>query len=105
MIINGNSHALARDFLTLSNTHEISNDPIMLSSGTTGSGKFSDNREYAKAKLNDPKFSPEKFYGNKLNCEIFTFLHYWTEHQYALFKGEYSSQLGSLAGEILEQRN
>ena len=77
----------------------------MLSSGTIGSGKFLDNQGYAKAKLNDPKFSIEKFYGNKLNCEIFTFLHYWTEHQYALFKAEHDSQLGSLAGQILEQRD
>ena len=105
MNINENSHALARDFLTLSNTHEISNDHILLSSGTIGSGKFSDNQEYAKAKLNDHNFSLQKFYGNKLNCDIFTFSHYWTEHQYALFKREYSSQLDSLAGQILEQRN
>ena len=105
MNINGNSHALARDFLTLSNTHEISNDHIKLSSGTIGSGKFSDNLEYAKAKLNDHSFSLQKFYGNKLYCDIFTFSHYWTEHQYALFKEEYSNQVDSLAGEILEQRN
>ena len=103
--INGQSHALPRDFLTQSDTHEISNDHIMLSSGTIGSGNFRDNQRYAKAKLNDPKFSLEKFYGNKLNCEIFTFLHYWTEHQYALFKAEHDSQLGSLAGQILEQRD
>ena len=77
----------------------------MLSSGTIGSGKFHDNHAYAKAKLNAPNFSLEKFYGNKLNCEIFTFLHYWTEHQYALLKSEYDRQLGSLAGQILEQRN
>ena len=103
--IDGQSHALPRDFLTQLDTHEISNDHIMLSSGTIGSGKFRDNQGYAKAKLNDPKFSLEKFYGNKLNCEIFTFLHYWTEHQYALFKAEHDSQLGSLAGQILEQRD
>ena len=75
MTINGNSHALARGFLTLSNTHEISNDPIMFSSGTIGSGKFSDNREYAKAKLNDHKISLQKLYGNKLNCDVLTFSH------------------------------
>ena len=105
MTINGNSHALARGFLTLSNMHEISNDPIMLSSGAIDSGKFSDNREYAKVKLNDHKISLQKLYRNKLHCDVLTFSHYWTEHQYALFKGEYSSQLDSLAGEILEQRN
>ena len=103
--IDGQSHALPKDFLTQSDTHEISNDHIMLSSGTIGSGNFRDNQGYAKAKLNDPKFSLEKFYGNKLNCEIFTFQHYWTEHQYALFKAEYDRQLGSLAGQILEQRD
>lgn len=103
--IDGQSLALPRDLLTQSKTHKISNDHIMLSSGTIGSGKFRDNHRYAKAKLNDPKFSLEKFYGNKLNCEIFTFLHYWTEHQYALFKAEHDSQLGSLAGQILEQRD
>jgi len=103
--IDGQSLALPRDFLTQSNTHETSNDHIMLSSGTIGSGNFLDNQGYAKAKLNDPKFSIEKFYGNKLNCEIFTFLHYWTEHQYALLKSEYDRQLGSLAGQILEQRD
>ena len=103
--IDGQSHALPRDFLTQSDTHKISNDHIMLSSGTIGSGNFRDNQRYAKSKLNDPKFSLEKFYGNKLNCEIFTFLHYWTEHQYALFKSEYDRQLGSLAGQILEQRD
>ena len=103
--IDGQSHALPRDFLTPLDTHKISNDHIMLSSGTIGSGNFRDNQGYAKAKLNDPKFSLEKFYGNKLNCEIFTFLHYWTEHQYALFKAEYDRQLGSLAGQILEQRD
>ena len=104
-------HTLLRDFLTLSNTHEISNDSIMFSSGTIGSGKFSDNREYSNAKLKDHNFSPQKLYGNKLNCDIFTFSHYWTEHQYASFKGEYTrfkgeytSQLDSLAGDILEQR-
>jgi len=84
--------------------HEISNDPIMLSSGAIDSGKFSDNREYAKVKLNDHKISLQKLYRNKLHCDVLTFSHYWTEHQYALFKGEYSSQLDSLAGEILEQR-
>ena len=103
--IDGQSLALPRDFLTQSNTHEISNDHIILSSGTIGSGLFHDNQRYAKAKLNDPKFSLEKFYGNKLNCEIFTFLHYWTEHQYALLKSEYDRQLGSLAGQILQQRD
>lgn len=103
--IDGQSLALPRDFLTQSNTHEISNDHIMLSSGMIGSGKFLDNQGYSKAKLNDPKFSLEKFYGNKLNCEIFTFLHYWTEHQYALLKSEYDRQLGSLAGQILQQRD
>ena len=103
--IDGQSHALPRDFLTPLDTHEISNDHIMLSSGTIGSGLFHDNLAYAKAKLNAPNFSLEKFYGNKLNCEIFTFLHYWTEHQYALFKAEHDSQLGSLAGQILEQRD
>ena len=103
--IDGQSLALPRDFLTQSETHKTSNDHIMLSSGTIGSGNFRDNQRYAKAKLNDPKFSLEKFYGNKLNCEIFTFLHYWTEHQYALFKAQHDSQLGSLAGQILEQRD
>ena len=83
MNVGGNSHALVRDFLFLSNAHEISNDHIMLSLGTIGSGKFSDNQEYAKAKLNDPNFSLPKFYGNKLNCGIFTFSHHCTEHQYA----------------------
>lgn len=83
MNVGGNSHALVRDFLFLSNTHEILNDHIMLSLGTIGSGKFSDNQEYAKAKLNDPNFSLPKFYGNKLNCGIFTFSHHCTEHQYA----------------------
>ena len=102
--IDGKSLALSSDFLFQSNTHEISNDHITLPLGTMGSGLFHENQDYAKAKLNFPKFSLEKFYGNKLNCDVFTFKHYWIEHQYALLKPEYDIQLRSLAGQILELR-
>ena len=82
--LDGYSKAHAIGFLTQLETHKTSNDHIILSSGTIGSGKFRDNHKYAKVKLNDPNFSIETFYRNKLDCEVFTIIHYWEEYKVCL---------------------
>ena len=99
-----NSRAVETDFLTPLREDDASNDHLNLTIGRIGSGEFRKNRKYANAQFGNPNISQKEYYGDELGCKIFTFLHLWKDYKVCLFNQHYDSQLASLEGQIIEER-
>ena len=99
-----NSRAVETDFLTPLREDDASNDHLNLAMGRIGSGEFRKNRKYANAKFGNPNISQKEYYGDELGCKIFTFLHLWKDYKVCLFNQHYDSQLASLGGQIIVER-
>ena len=99
-----NSQAVEKDFLTPLNVDDASNDHLNLAIGRIGSGEFRKNQKYLSAKFGNPNISQKDYYSDELGCKIFTFLHFWEDYKVCLFNQHYDSQLASLEGQIVEER-
>lgn len=95
---------LRADFLSFGEMYAHRNDHITLSTGKLGTGDFAINVTYAMAKLGDPEFVPDRYYGKQYQCDIFLVRDRWEAFKASLLATNYDAQVISIAAEIVSLR-